>query len=300
MHRIQDEYVQFAEHKQRKLDRQHIEAFDCTDVIPMLAPALQWPPWFYVCEARARCRVRHSSLGSGELLVSGMPGPAVGSGALPVVVSPVLVGRGLSSDSPGSVGVGEAGPALLGAAAPGPGVAIPGGASAGVGGVVGRTEVGGGGGGAGGGGGGGVVGGSGGACAASSSAVCTGACGADGDGEGSGRSRRPSGAGLAGLSSATIAASAACTASGGCGPDVGGTVGGTVDPPFTVDTLAVEVPGVCSLGGGSHALIASPLALPGSVLMREGLDRGVSGDGGSECSEGEGERRGAPPDLSLR
>jgi hypothetical protein len=62
MHRIQEEYVQFAEHKQRKLDRDYIEAFDPRTVIPLLAPQAVWPRWFYVCESRMRCRVHRVSL----------------------------------------------------------------------------------------------------------------------------------------------------------------------------------------------------------------------------------------------
>ena len=67
LHRIHDEYVQFAEHKQRRLDQQHIEDFDPAAVIPILAPSVSWPPWFYVCESRAGCLVHghHAHLGSG-------------------------------------------------------------------------------------------------------------------------------------------------------------------------------------------------------------------------------------------
>ncbi len=46
--RIHEEYVQFAGHKQRKLDRMYIEDMDPMSVLPLLSPPHIRPPWFKV------------------------------------------------------------------------------------------------------------------------------------------------------------------------------------------------------------------------------------------------------------
>ena len=44
--KIHDEYVQFAGHKQRKLDRMYIENFEVERMAPLLAMHRLRPPWF--------------------------------------------------------------------------------------------------------------------------------------------------------------------------------------------------------------------------------------------------------------